>query len=152
MTRWTLQRDQKLSRCTLGQLISGSGSTLAHTLEDIVREQQAVPVSAWKVPGETAIPAGTYRVVVTMSNRFKRELPLLLNVPGFEGIRIHPGNTHVDTEGCILVGLSRGLSSVNSSVKCFDLLFPRIKLALRLGELWIDVKNPVDIPSPALQA
>lgn len=66
------------------------------TLEDQERE--------FKILGETAIPCGTYKVILTMSNRFKKLMPLLVNVPNFVGIRIHNGNTKDHTEGCILVG------------------------------------------------
>ena len=57
-----------------------------------------------KVNGKTAIPRGRYELVLSMSNRFKKVLPEILNVPGFAGIRIHSGNSSVDTEGCIILG------------------------------------------------
>jgi hypothetical protein len=83
---------------TIGKLYI-DGKYYCDTLEDVVR-----PETAPKVQHQTAIPFGHYEVVVTMSNRFKKLLPLLLNVPKFDGIRIHSGNTDSDTSGCILVG------------------------------------------------
>lgn len=84
---------------TIGKLYI-DGQFFCDTLEDKVR-----PFGE-KVFGETAIPSGIYKVVLTRSERFKRVLPLLLNVPDFEGIRIHGGNTAVDTHGCLLVGVN----------------------------------------------
>ncbi len=91
------------------------------TLEDVER-----PV---KIKGETAIPKGTYKVIINQSNRFKRQLPLLLNVPGFEGVRIHAGNTNHDTEGCILVGQTRHKEFIGKSRKAFDKLFKKMQKA-----------------------
>jgi hypothetical protein len=89
---------------------------------------------AWKVPGKTAIPSGMYKVVITPSARFKRPMPLLLNVPNFEGIRIHWGNTDADTEGCILVGRTQKPPDfIGESRLAFDALFPKIKAALDSG-------------------
>ncbi len=104
-------------------------------LEDAERERPGVPVEQWKVPGKTAIPRGEYTVIVNRSARFKRDLPLLLDVPGFSGVRIHPGNSSADTEGCILVGQSwEGDDWVGGSRVAFDPLFAKIKAAYTAGE------------------
>lgn len=97
-------------------------------MEDVIRP------NGEKVYGETAIPEGTYNVVVTPSNRFKRDLPLVENVPGFEGIRIHPGNSAKDTDGCILVGTGKTFETVTNSREAFDRLFKKIKESLASGE------------------
>lgn len=76
------------------------GKYFCDTLEDRCRDLNKKE----KVLNETAIPAGTYEVIVNVSAKFKRKLPLLLDVPYFSGIRIHRGNTDKDTSGCILVG------------------------------------------------
>jgi Family of unknown function (DUF5675) len=111
------------------------GAFECFTLEDKVREVKGQPVEAWKIKGKTAIPRGTYPVSITPSNRFKRDLPLVANVPGFEGIRIHPGNTSADTEGCILVGQGKAANSITSSVKAFEPLFAKLQAAVKRGEL-----------------
>lgn len=103
-----LQREEFTDESTVGKLYfrlsdRDPWTWLCWTLEDVVREVPGEPVEAWKVKGQTAIPRGTYAVRVTHSNRFKTDLPLLLNVPGFAGVRLHGGNTAADTEGCILV-------------------------------------------------
>jgi hypothetical protein len=82
--------------CTISPAIV-DGKFFGYCLEDTVRPQGV------KVKGKTAIPAGRYEVVVTVSNRFKRLMPLLLDVEGFDGIRIHGGNTSEDTDGCLLI-------------------------------------------------
>ena len=93
---------------TIGKLYI-DGVKFCDTLADVVREDGI------KVYGQTAIPAGTYNVVLTMSNRFKKVLPLLQNVPNFEGIRIHAGNTSEDTHGCLLVGTNDKKGMVTNS-------------------------------------
>jgi hypothetical protein len=87
-----------------------------------------------KVAGSTCIPEGTYKVVIDMSARFKRMMPRLLRVPGFEGIRIHSGNTDHDTEGCILVGMFKREDFVGDSRTAFALIFSLINSALRVGQ------------------
>jgi len=114
--------------CTIGELLV-NGEHECYTLEDVVR-----PEGSPKVFGETAIPYGTYQVVVTYSPHFQRDLPLVADVPGFQGIRIHPGNTAADTEGCLLVGTGKTATSVTGSRDAFNTLFPKIGDALRRGE------------------
>lgn len=102
---------------TLGGLYV-NGVWRAWTLEDALREVDGQPVASWKVDGATAVPAGRYAVEWTLSSRFKRFTPQIMNVDGFSGIRIHGGNTAEDTEGCPLVGLVRsgtGTALVNST-------------------------------------
>ena len=82
------------------------GKFVCLVLEDGAREVQGIPVNQWKVDGETAIPKGTYKVVMDFSQRFQKITPHILDVPGFEGIRIHCGNTSHDTKGCLLLGTS----------------------------------------------
>lgn len=122
-----LIRDTFTDESTTGELFV-DGAFECFVLEDRVRPRGV------KVYGKTAIPYGTYEIVVTMSARFKRLLPLLLNVPNFTGIRIHPGNKAVDTEGCLLPGTKRAKNIVFESRKAFDRLFTRIKAAKAKGE------------------
>ena len=130
VVRTTFNKDS-----TIGEMML-DGEHECWTLEDTVRP------AGVKIYGETAIPYGTYRVLVTHSNRFNRDLPLLLNVPGFEGIRIHPGNTAADTHGCILVGGEKTATSVLYSRFAFDQLFNKIRNAIRNGEeVWLTVKT-----------
>ena len=95
-----LERLYKKDNYTIGKLYIND-KYFCDTLEDTVRELNTIND---KIKHKTAIPEGTYKVVVTMSHRFKRLLPLLLNVPYFTGIRIHKGNDENDTSGCILIG------------------------------------------------
>lgn len=76
-----------------------------------------------KVINETCIPFGTYKVVINMSNRFKRLMPLIMNVPGFDGIRIHNGVNQNNTSGCILVGKNKIIGAITDSKEIFEKLF-----------------------------
>lgn len=104
-----------------------------HTLEDRIREDnpQTPENEGAKIPGETAIPYGTYRWSIEFSPRFQRLLPRLDGVPGFAGILIHPGNTHRDTEGCILVGdgISEDHRALLRSRQAFDRLYAKLSAA-----------------------
>lgn len=105
---------------TLGSLYI-DGKFFCYTLEDkdrgLKQSNALADVQARKVKAQTAIPSGTYKVSVTPSNRFKRPMPLVHDVKGFEGIRFHGGNTHLDSEGCILVARQRNLNKVHPAIK-----------------------------------
>jgi hypothetical protein len=129
-----VDREPSTPRTTLG-ILSVDGIFECYTLEDTVREIAGKPVSTWKIPGETAIPNGTYQIVIDYSDRFKRPMPHILNVDGFDGVRIHSGNTAVDTEGCILLGRQRqGSDEVLDSAAAFSVFFPKLQAAIQRGE------------------
>jgi hypothetical protein len=98
-----LIRESFTSKSTEGKLFC-NGEFVCYTLED--KDRFLEEGINEKVYGETAIPRGTYEVVLSKSNRFKKILPEILEVPGYTGIRIHSGNKPEDSEGCILVGLN----------------------------------------------
>ena len=119
---------------TVGQLyeVTDYGqSPLCYVLEDKVREVEGQDVKVWKEQNNTAIPKGVYDVQITFSNRFQTKLPLLDNVPGFTGIRIHSGNSSKDTEGCLLLGMTWDGQSdwVGSSKTAMSLVMPLIEKA-----------------------
>lgn len=124
-----LTRKVRTSQSTIGTL-QIDGVIECYILEDVDRgltaDMSLMELQQKKVFGLTAIPAGKYRVIVNYSNRFKRNLPLLLNVPGFDGIRIHPGNCAADTEGCLLPGTAPKDNWVSNSKIAFEHLFQKI--------------------------
>jgi len=128
-----LHRVQLAADFTIGRLLV-DGIPECYVCEDAVREVPDQPVASWKIHGKTAIPRGTYAIDITMSARFGRMLPLLLNVEGFEGIRIHPGNKAVDTDGCLLPGFDRLADGVGKSVLAFNQLFTKLSAAKSRGE------------------
>jgi hypothetical protein len=130
----TLHRRPSADGVTLGNLTI-DGKHECFTCEDVVRPDGE------KVPGKTAIPAGVYRIILNQSVRFKRRLPLLLDVPMFTGIRIHSGNTQHDTEGCILPGRGFLPDRVTQSVIAFEALFAKLERAEAAREdIWIEIR------------
>ena len=87
-----------------------------------------------KIKGNTCIPYGTYNVTITYSPRFKKNLPLINNVKGFDGIRIHSGNTPQDTEGCLLLGLNKVKGRVVDSKVTVNKFIDIVQEALNKGE------------------
>ena len=87
-----------------------------------------------KIKSNTCIPYGTYNITITYSPRFKKNLPLLNNVKGFDGIRIHSGNTPQDTEGCLLPGFNKVKGQVIDSRVTTDKLIAQIQQSLNKGE------------------
>lgn len=110
---------------------------ICYGLEDAVREKFVNGRWTWKpefkLKGKTAIPSGEYFLIIDFSNRFQRDLPHILDVPDFTGIRIHSGNTELNTEGCLLPGKGRGEGFVSYSRAAFAILLHRIKQAIEHG-------------------
>ena len=139
----TVERKWKRDGYTIGTLSIngkrfGDGKHYCCTLEDTDRGLDSkMPTSKilfMKKPHITAIPTGRYQITTTYSPHFNRTLPLLNNVPGYSGVRIHPGNTAADTDGCILVGENTAKGRVNNSKYWFNLLYAAIDKALKRGE------------------
>lgn len=109
-----------LSDCKNKNMNILSKGYICDTLEDKFRGNN---LKGNKVYGETCIPEGNYQVKITYSSKFKKELPDLLNVPFFEGIRIHKGNTDKDSQGCILCGENKLVGKViNSTIKTNEVI------------------------------
>jgi len=92
-------------------------------LDDSMSEEE---ILKRKIKGETAIPCGTYAVTLTYSPKYKKIMPLINNVKGYSGIRIHSGNTSKDTEGCPIVGQNKEVGKVLNSRKMYDVLFKEL--------------------------
>ena len=142
VAKLTLERYFFSEHDTLGKLYITYPNNLnkkefiCDVVEDTVRNSIDTPIDMFnKVYGETAIPYGTYQVIISMSNRFQKRLPELLNVPHFSGVRIHSGNTSKDSEGCLIVGNNPKQSKTESWVynsravltKFMTLLEPLVK-------------------------
>lgn len=113
------------------------------TLEDTVRDTNKsgkFDNGEQKIKGKTAIPYGTYEIKWTYSPRFKKYTPQLMNVPSFEGIRVHAGNTSADTEGCLILGENKQVGKVLNSRATINKFYPIIKEACSNGKVTIEIK------------
>ncbi len=127
----TLIRETFTDTSTIGKLYI-DGVFHCFTLEDKVRDK--------KIKSITAIPVGTYEVIINYSNRFKQLMPLLLRVPNFEGVRIHWGNYSADSDGCILVGSTKAVNMVGNSKSQYAKLMAILKKAFKTEKIHIEIK------------
>lgn len=130
-----LTRIARRADYTIGRMTTEVGEKICDTLEPTWRDYKGGEL---KIPKKSAIPEGTYRVVITKSQRFQRYLPLLVGVPGFEGVRIHSGNTSRDTEGCVLVGWNLQVGKLLWSRIALEKL---MKLIENEKEISLTIKN-----------
>lgn len=129
-------------KTTIGDLFV-DGAFECNTLEDVDRDliisDDLKDIARKKIHGETAIPYGRYEVIISFSNRFKCLMPLLVNVPGFAGVRIHSGNTSEHTEGCLLVGTKENADFISHSKDAYSKLFDKIRNAAATEKVFIDI-------------
>ena len=142
--RITVQRRYLCESYTIGTMFI-NGNYFCDTLEDKVRDLNKdgdlLDEGEEKVYAETAIPYGKYRVILNYSPKFKRELPLLLNVKHFEGIRIHRGRTASHSSGCLIVGENKVKGQVINAEKYEVELVKRIREAISHNEeIWIIIE------------
>lgn len=150
----TLTRRYKCSDYTIGRMQVGSVVT-SDTLEDrdrgLTDTMSVAAIKLRKIFGKTAIPTGTYRVKLTYSAKFASRpwakkygdlVPEILNVKGFGGVRIHPGNDQYDTDGCPLVGENKVKGKVINSVEKYCALMNEylIPAHRRNDEIWITIR------------
>lgn len=143
MTPLYLKRYEATEAYTIGALFL-DGRFACYTLEDPCRTGR-------KIPGETAIPAGVYRVNMEPSQRFGRLMPRLVNVPHFTGILIHGGNRVADTRGCPLVGLERTTQGVRTCAPALALVVAALtRLDQQNDVAFLTLEDAVGWPSGPL--
>lgn len=138
----TLKRIALRQTYTIGKLYIDD-AYFCDTLEDTVRDTNKsgkFDNGEQKIKGKTAIPYGTYEIKWTYSPRFKKYTPQLMNVPSFEGIRVHAGNTSADTEGCLILGENKQVGKVLNSRATINKFYPIIKEACSNGKVTIEIK------------
>lgn len=135
-------RYNKKPNYTIGKLFI-NGEYFCDTLEDadrgLANAMTLSQIQAAKRKGITAIPTGRYLMELTVSPRFGRTLPILIGVKGFEGIRIHRGNTQEDTEGCILVGENKAVGKVLNSSNTEQRLIERLQKINHTEQIYITI-------------
>jgi hypothetical protein len=122
----TLTRTTKTNNSTIGELTDNVNFN-CYTLEPVdrglLKTMSEEDILLKKVYGKTAIPAGRYRIFITFSDHFKKNLPMLAAVPGFQAVEIHTGNTAADTRACILIGYDKDTDTImRSGIAFADLM------------------------------
>lgn len=138
-----LRRIAKKDTYTIGRLYIDD-VYFCDTLEDkdrgLTQSMQPSQIQKIKVYGKTAIPVGEYSIAITYSNRFKKLMPLIKDVPGFSGIRIHVGNTDKDSNGCILVGKNKIVGKVVESKNTYQKLYQILSEANNKEKIYIKIQ------------
>lgn len=138
-----LTRTDRTEESTIGDL-TVDGVWEAYILEDkdrgLRQDMSLEEIKLLKIHGKTCIPSGRYEVAITFSNKFQKYLPLLLNVPGYEGIRIHSGNVAANTEGCLLPGTFKNHDRVSDSRTAFKKLFDKMKAVEKKEKMFLTVE------------
>ena len=128
--RLTLKRIANKDNYCIGKLYI-NGKYFCDTLEDRDRglddSMTVEDILSMKKYGETAIPCGIYTVLLTYSPKYKKIMPLINNVKGYSGIRIHSGNSSKDTLGCLLVGKNTVVGRLTDSRNTYNALFKRLQ-------------------------
>lgn len=131
-----LKRDTFTEESTIGKL-SIDGTFECYILEDkdrgLTDSMPLAEIVGTKIYGKTAIPYGCYEIDWTMSNRFKVMMPILKNVKGYEGIRIHKGNSEIDSLGCLLCGTKKITNRITESTIATNKLYTKIAEAKKKG-------------------
>lgn len=139
----TMQREHSTGGATLSKLFHNN-VYVCDVLEDEIREIPGMEPALWKQHGKTAIPSGLYRIGLENSSRFGADTLTVLNVPGFQYIRIHGGNTQFDTEGCLLPGTRNSSNTVAGSQNALRGLRALVVPALQAGDdVMLEIKNPL---------
>ena len=131
LIRETYTKDSTIGKLYLNDVF------FCYTLEDAVRDK--------KIKSVTAIDAGIYQVVIDFSNRFQQLMPLLLNVKNYAGVRIHWGNYSKDSDGCILVGTTKGVDFIGNSKKCYAVLLSKMKQAIQREKITIEIVDTKEV-------
>lgn len=138
-----VNRRKKTKNSTISDVLI-NGEFYCFGLEDVDRGlAQSMPleeIKEKKVFAQTAIPAGKYEVIINFSNRFKQYMPLLIAVPGFEGVRIHPGNEAANTEGCLLLGQTEAADFIGNSRAAYRSFLPKLREVEKTEKIFITFK------------